>query len=134
MGSASQGGARGLTVTFKLTHYPRPVRLRAGVAVVVSAVAVDPRRLARSLYLECQREGPDVYRVTGGAEPHVVELGEDARCDCVDFQVHGGGCKHLLRVRLAWGDVEIIEALRLLVPYPSQRRDCTDPAHSVSST
>ena len=85
---------------------------------MVSAVAVDPRRLARSLYLECQREGPDVYVVSGGEQPHTVELGEDARCDCVDFQVHGGGCKHLLRVRLAQGDATIVHALRLLVPHP----------------
>ena len=87
-------------------------------SAVTTTTAVDPKRLARSLYLECQREGPSRYVVSGGEQPHVVEFGEDPRCDCIDFQVHGSGCKHLLRVRLAKGDEGVIEALQLLVPHP----------------
>ena len=87
-----------------------------------ATVAIDPRRLARSLYLEIERETAGRYVVTGGAQGHVVELGEEPRCDCVDFQVHGSACKHLLRVRLATGDAAIIEALQLLVPFPRARR------------
>lgn len=84
-----------------------------------TAVAVDPRRLARAVHLKCHRETAGRYVVSGGAQAHVVEFGDDPRCDCVDFQVHGGGCKHLLRVRMARGDAAIVEALGLLVPYPS---------------
>lgn len=79
------------------------------------------QRLARALYLDCQREGPGLYRVSGGAESHVVTLGDDSRCDCTDFAVRGGPCKHLWRVRLRC-DAEVIAALQLLVPFPATRR------------
>ena len=87
-----------------------------------TTTAVDPRRLARALYLDCQQEGPDVFRVWGGAQSHTVELGPVTRCDCVDFGVNGAQCKHLLRVALAHGDAEVIEALQLLVPFPQTKR------------
>lgn len=88
-----------------------------------TTTAVDPRRLARALYLECQREGADVYRVWGGAESHTVDVGEVTRCDCVDFTMHGAGCKHLLRVMLAQGDDEVLRTLQMLVPFPRAQRD-----------
>lgn len=91
----------------------------------VTTVTVDPRRLARALYLTCERKGSGLYCVSGGAESHRVQMGKEPSCDCTDFAVRGGPCKHLLRVMLAQGDAEIIEALQLLIPYPSQRRDRT---------
>ena len=95
---------------------------------------VDPgnlRRLARAIHLECEREGPDVYRVSGGAEPHTVivhDQGQGWTCNCIDYGVNGGICKHMIRVRLARGDEQVLRTLQLLVPYPSQRRDRTEPA------
>ena len=80
------------------------------------------QRLARALYLTCEREGAGLYRVSGGAESHAVTLGEDPRCDCTDYAVRGGPCKHLLRARLARGDSEVIKALQLLVAYPQTSR------------
>ncbi len=87
-----------------------------------TTVTIDPHRLARALYLTCER-GFGLYRVSGGAGTHQVRLGEDPRCDCRDFEMRGGMCKHLLRVMLAKGDATVVETLRLLVPYPQQRRD-----------
>lgn len=88
----------------------------------VGTVAVDVRRLARALYLECERETAGRYVVTGGAQAHVVEFGEEPSCDCTDFAVRGGPCKHLLCARLARLDAEIVEALRWLVPFPPPAR------------
>ena len=53
--------------------------------------------------LEVTVLGPDRYEVTGGAEPHVVELGTGSgvRCDCADFAFRGRvrDCKHVVAVR-----------------------------------
>jgi len=51
----------------------------------------------------------------------VHDPGQGWTCNCIDFGVYGGGCKHLLRVRLARGDATVLRTLQLLVPYPSQR-------------
>lgn len=87
-----------------------------------STAAVDLRRLARALYLTCEREGSGLYSVSGGAESHQVRLGKESSCDCTDFVVRGGPCKHLLRARLVNVDAGVIEALQLLIPYPSLAR------------
>jgi hypothetical protein len=43
--------------------------------------------------------GGGAYRVSGGAAPHVVQLGQDvARCDCADFAYRRHACKHLRAV------------------------------------
>ena len=85
--------------------------------------AKDPnlRRLARALFLDCKREGPGLYAVWGGARPHQVRLGKNNHCDCVDFGMNGGFCKHIARALLARGDQRVVRALRLLVPYPGKR-------------
>ena len=41
---------------------------------------------------------PGRYRVTGGAEPHVVELTSRAECDCADYRYRRCVCKHLTAV------------------------------------
>ncbi len=89
---------------------------------ITTTTTIDPVRLARSLYLEVEREGPERYVVSGGAQAHVVELGEVTRCDCRDFEMRGGPCKHQLRAKLARGDAEVLGVLRLLVPVPSPAR------------
>ena len=80
------------------------------------------QRLARAVFLTCERTGFGLYRVSGGAESHAVKLGDDSRCDCTDYAVRGGPCKHLLRARLARGDSKVIEALRALVALPTTRK------------
>ena len=80
------------------------------------------QRLARAVFLTCERTGSGLYRVSGGAESHAVTLGENPRCDCTDYAVRGGPCKHLLRARLARGDSAVIKALQLLVAYPQTSR------------
>jgi helicase len=65
---------------------------------------IDPYRLRRALDLTIQAVGDSSYRVTGGLEPHTVDL-DQARlhCDCVDAS-HGVECKHMLAVRFHRGD------------------------------
>ena len=87
-----------------------------------ATVAIDPRRLARAIHLDCQQEGPDTFRVWGGAQSHTVEFSDVTRCDCADFTIHGSRCKHLLRISLSQGDSEVIKALRSLVALPQTRR------------
>ena len=89
--------------------------------MVGTAMAIDLPRLARSLYLDCAEVEPGVYRITGGELAHRVRLGAEPHCDCTDFAVRGGACKHILRVRLAQGDVGVLRTLQLLVPYPRVR-------------
>ena len=79
-------------------------------------------RLARAVFLTCERTGFGLYRVSGGAESHAVKLGENPRCDCTDYAVRGGPCKHLLRARLARGDSKVIAALQQLVSLPKNRK------------
>ena len=82
---------------------------------------IDPERLARACWLDCQRVAPDRYLISGGRDDHVVVV-QDGRawCDCVDSQWKGDGCKHSLIVRLCEGDVEVVKALRQLVPAPAR--------------
>ncbi len=82
---------------------------------------IDLRRLARALYLKCERGASGCYYVSGGAEPHTVQLGEKPSCDCRDFEIRGRICKHILRARLKRGDDAIIGGLQLLIPFPEQR-------------
>jgi hypothetical protein len=82
---------------------------------------VDLERLARGVHLDVTALGAGRFRVTGGATPHEV----DARagvCDCADYTVRGGTCKHLASVRLRLGDPATLAALRGLVPYPRRPR------------
>jgi len=45
--------------------------------------------------LQVEPRGPGVYRVTGGSEPHRVEIAADvARCDCKGYQ-YRHRCRHL---------------------------------------
>ena len=82
---------------------------------------IDPGRLRRAIYLDCQRVSPDRYLITGGSDGHIVVV-EDGRvlCDCIDVIRAGDSCKHSLLVRLMEGDPAVVAALRQLVPGPSR--------------
>jgi hypothetical protein len=79
--------------------------------------APDLGRLARAVHLDAVRLVNGAWRVTGGANVHEV-TSEATACDCTDYGVRGGACKHLLAVRLHTGDPETLAALRALVPLP----------------
>lgn len=84
---------------------------------VKAAGGVDPLRLERSLGLEVRRVGRGRYLVTGGAEPHWVDLYTRRlpRCDCGDHLWRERVCKHILAVLLREGDERVIGAIAGLV-------------------
>lgn len=85
----------------------------------VNATPIDPGRMLRALRLDVAREGPGVYRVSGGEKPHTVrlrDLGGGWSCDCVDATRMGNQCKHVLASILhARLDSPILAALRQVV-------------------
>ena len=78
-------------------------------------VAFD--RLERSLGLRVTSTGPGRYRVTGGDEPHWVDLYNAAhpRCDCGDHLWRERICKHILAALLREGDEQVLRAVAALV-------------------
>jgi hypothetical protein len=87
---------------------------------------MDAARLARAVHLSVEEVGPGRYVVTGGAEPHVVTIGEGGgfACDCRDAAVHGValGCKHVLAVRLRLADGDVLASLREVVAMPKRSK------------
>ena len=79
--------------------------------------SVDPARLTRGLELRVERAGYGRFRVTGGDEPHWVDLVDPAmpRCDCGDHVWRGTVCKHLLAALLREGDERVVAAVAALV-------------------
>ena len=89
-------------------------------------MTIDAGRLQRAIWLEIQPVGLGGFLVRGGKDDHIVDVdGGYVRCDCVDSQRNGDGCKHALCVRLNCGDPEVALALRQLVARPGQRRRVT---------
>lgn len=84
---------------------------------VDAAGGVDPARLERSLGLRVRRVGRGRYLVTGGEEPHWVDLHTMGmpRCDCGDHLWRDRVCKHILAVLLREGDERVIGAVGRLV-------------------
>lgn len=81
---------------------------------------IDPGRLHRATSLQAFGNHPR-YRVSGGAEDHLVE---GDRCDCADFEQHGPNwwCKHRLAIRLAHQDPllkTLVQRLSDLRPPPT---------------
>lgn len=71
--------------------------------------AVDPYRLRRSMELSVKGAEGGKYLVTGGQEDHVVLWREGIYfCDCKDYEKRKDDCKHILCVRRAKGDAEIL--------------------------
>lgn len=86
-------------------------------AIDFLAVPIDPGRLERSLHLDGVRIAPGRYQVTGGAQPHWVDLYTTGlpRCDCGDHLWREQICKHILAALLREGDERALTALRGLV-------------------
>ena len=82
---------------------------------------IDLTRLARAVHLDAVPRDDVTWQVTGADSFHVVSVGDSGLlCDCADFALRGGPCKHIIRVGLASGDREVIDALRLLIPNPQR--------------
>jgi hypothetical protein len=80
---------------------------------------IDLDRLARAIHLDDVRCGYGTM-VSGGSLAHRVDDG--GTCDCRDFEIRGGPCKHVLAVLLRNADAEVLKALRGLVPMPTPVR------------
>ncbi len=71
---------------------------------------VDPYRLRRALELTIDHLSAEAVRVSGGTEPHTIQVNEDASrtrsyiCDCADFARGQFLCKHVIRAKLALHD------------------------------
>lgn len=80
-------------------------------------------RLARAVHLDVERLGDHRYRVTGGAEPHIVDLLRARECDCRDAEIQRAyACQHLTATMVYEGDRDAIRSLRYWVPRPGARR------------
>jgi hypothetical protein len=76
---------------------------------------VDPRRLARALTLRVDRLADGRHVVSGGQEPHVVDLETAPACHCADARFRDTRCAHVLAVQLEVLEPELRSALRELV-------------------
>jgi hypothetical protein len=98
---------------------------------VAAAGGIEPGRLERCLGLSVQAAGRGRYLVSGGTEPHWVDLHSRLvpRCDCGDHLWRERICKHILAAMLREGDERVISevgglvhALRELVASHAPRR------------
>ena len=87
------------------------------LAAELHGESVDLSRLERSLGLDVRPAGRGRYRVSGGSEPHWVDLhtADHPRCDCGDHLWRDGMCKHILAALLREGDERVAHALAELV-------------------
>lgn len=84
---------------------------------VEAAGGIEAARLERCLGLEVERTGRGRYLVTGGTEPHWVDLHSRLvpRCDCGDHLWRERVCKHILAAMLHEGDERVIREVGGLV-------------------
>lgn len=84
---------------------------------VDAAGGVETDRLSRALQLSVRRTSRGRYVVSGGSEPHHVDLIDPSmeRCDCGDFLWRNVVCKHLLACLLREGDERVVRAAGRLV-------------------
>jgi hypothetical protein len=82
-----------------------------------AAGGVEAGRLERCLGLEVEQVGPGRYVVTGGTEPHWVDLYNRfvPRCDCGDHLWRERVCKHILAAMLREGNERVIREVGGLV-------------------
>lgn len=82
-----------------------------------AAGGVNLERLERSLGLAVCATGPGRYRVSGGDDPHWVDLhtASHPRCDCGDHLWREAVCKHILAAMLREGDERVVAAIASLV-------------------
>ncbi len=78
---------------------------------------VDLPRLERGVMLEVEQVAPGRYRVSGGAEPHYVDLvtPNQPRCDCGDHLWRERICKHILACLMREGDEHVLRSIGELV-------------------
>jgi helicase len=70
---------------------------------------IDPYRVKRALELKVTQLGDSCYQVTGGSDPHRVELeSKQLHCDCLDSS-KGNICKHLIAVNLSRNDLFFVD-------------------------
>lgn len=99
----------------KITNNPRAMK---HLSIDLDAAGgVDLSRLERSLGLGVEAVGPGRYCVTGGDEPHWVDLHSalHPRCDCGDHLWRESVCKHILAAMLREGDERVLGAIGQLV-------------------
>jgi hypothetical protein len=84
---------------------------------VAAAGGIEAGRLERCLGLVAEPAGRGRYRVTGGTEPHWVDLRSRMvpRCDCGDHLWRERICKHILAAMLREGDERVIREVGGLV-------------------
>lgn len=92
-----------------------------------AAGGVDLPRLERSLGLEVVPRGRGRYQITGGSEPHWVDLytRNQPRCDCGDHLWRDRICKHILAALLREGDERVLRAVGSLVTELRTRVEAT---------
>lgn len=114
---------------------------------VAAAGGIEAARLERCLGLTVQGHGRGRYLVSGGTEPHWVDLHSRRvpRCDCGDHLWREQVCKHILAALLREGDERVIRevgglvhALRELVashepPRRRRRADTGEPAAAAAA-
>ena len=84
---------------------------------------IELNRLARAIHLDVEELADGLYCVTGGAEPHTVDLHEEQWCRCRDVAKYRGvHCQHELAVKLHRGDRDCLRSLRYWVPRPGAVR------------
>jgi hypothetical protein len=83
------------------------------------AGGICPSRLERALSLSVTPldDTPQRYEITGGAEPHFVDLADplSPRCDCGDHLWRDAVCAHILAALYREADPRVLDAARQLV-------------------
>lgn len=107
------------------TGTPEPCSSAAGNTVWPPGI--DPYRLRRALELTVDSLSGETARISGGSEPHRIDITCDARgkatyaCDCADFAKGHSQCKHVLRTRLERHDDEDLIPLLCLLTRSDSR-------------
>jgi len=78
--------------------------------------SIDPYRLRRSIDLDVQTLSENIFQISGGLEPHLVEVQQhEYYCDCMDFK-KGNHCKHILAVEANQNKENILKLRQLINP------------------
>ena len=99
-----------------------------GRPILRAVASVDPYRLRRALELQVDHLSSEVVRISGGAEPHTVNVSEDQKrrriyaCDCADFAKGHASCKHVLRTRMALHDDEEFRPMLIAFTRPNSEQ------------
>lgn len=79
--------------------------------------SIDPYRLRRSLELIVRGHEAGKFCISGGREDHIVLIrNRQYSCDCLDYEKNEGkcDCKHILCVKRAKGNREIMRMVKLI--------------------